>query len=488
MSGLRRLLLSLLAFLCAVPALAQTPTFVTSRCTSNANETATTPFKFTINYPGATGSGTLANNFVKLTLVYSHGLTAPTVSDNKSSTYTLAKSADGGVNNLFLADYIVPNAASGINKVTVTFAANVGDFRACMQEFYNLSTSSGTGGMDGSCNATTSPSNPTINCSASFTPTTSGDMIFADAVDLGEATGLVGGGSEPTAITAGSGFTLSDSDFPLGAMSEYRVYNSVAAITPSFSVTQGAADDFDVVAFAVKAATSGTAPPTSGIVINHILDLFIKDTAQKTGFPSSGNTIVLPSDSPNSATFNVITSVTSSPSNTFTKYANSSNDLQGFWVTSASTGATLTLTINNNTPGNNTMVHIIDLSGVSTHDTDAHNTCGSGCGNTVTSAPSITAAVANEFIAGSIAIGLGPTTASTQFFMNTPYSGETDAGHMNNGNGWAIDFPAASGSQSFGWTQTNSSTWEAIAMAFEPTVSSSSPTINKRSKLDKVDP
>lgn len=53
-------------------------------------------------------------------------------------------------------------------------------------------------------------------------------------------------------------------------------------------------------------------------------------------------------------------------------------------------------------------------------------------------------------------------------FDNTPYSGETDSGKLNNGDGWQHVFYNAASPLTFTWTQANgSSQLNTIAIAFK---------------------
>src|SRR6266481_4470141 len=82
-----------LALMVSIAAHAQTPRLVYSKSLSTTSETGN---GFKIQYGGSMGTGTLASNLLTLRMTYPHGSTVSSISDNKSSTYTLGASVDSG--------------------------------------------------------------------------------------------------------------------------------------------------------------------------------------------------------------------------------------------------------------------------------------------------------------------------------------------------------------------------------------------------------
>src|ERR1700722_5656632 len=108
-----------LCLIVSIGARAQTPKLVHSKSLSTTGEAGN---GFKIQYGGAMGTGTLASNLLTLRMTYPHGSTVSSISDNKSSTYTLGASADSGTSGWVTALYYVPGAAAGVTQITVNFS------------------------------------------------------------------------------------------------------------------------------------------------------------------------------------------------------------------------------------------------------------------------------------------------------------------------------------------------------------------------------
>jgi hypothetical protein len=444
------------------------PMLVHSEYLSNARESGN---DFNISYGGATGAGTLNGNLLALYVVFFHGSTVSLITDNKSSTYTLAESVDSGVNGYVMSLYFVPAVAAGVNQITVTFTAPVGEWHGAVEEYNNVALAAP---LDGKCSSSTTAS-PIVECGA-FTTTQAGDLILGGAIDLSAGQSTLGGGSPISAIAAGSGFTLTSSDFGLGGMNEFEVQGVAGPITPSFSLTQGAADAFDMVAVAFKSAPGGTAP--TGATINHQYTLRLANTSQPFAFPSDGNLLVVAfDDSNNNVSGNVVSSITTNPANSFSKVSPNSNTPQIFYVCSAATAVTLTGTISNGAPGNTALVRMYDVGGMAAACHDADSTTGlqgtQGSSNAdITDAPDLTPSAQPGIAFGVMNIGTGPSTGSIGagfVFDNTHYTGETDSGYLNNGDSWSHVFYTSTSQVAFGYHMSNGapSAWNALAVAFK---------------------
>jgi hypothetical protein len=311
----------------------------------------------------------LASNCLILNFSAVTGAAVSSITDNQGNTWTLVTSRDSGVGGITTFLYYAAGAAAGTNKITIVFTAGQTDFHAELSEFYNIKTT--VPAIDGSIASMGTA--PTVS-SGTFATTINGNLIYACAMNLTEGSSTFGVGSAPTAIAAGSGYTLLAADLRLCGMSEYQIQTTSSGTTSaSFTVTQPVNDDHNIIVVAFQSAAAGTAPP-AGIRIVHEYHLEVNIAARIFAFPCTGNLLVLAVDDANNDTNgNIVTSVTSSPSNTWTKVAPLSNNPQLFYVANASTATTLTGTINNNTPAHTTMARLYDISGAATspHDVDA---------------------------------------------------------------------------------------------------------------------
>lgn len=463
----------LLAFLLLPCSLRAAPALVYSQCTPAANETNATPFHYNVKYWGPLGTGSLASNLLVADINYANGITI-TISDNKSSTYTAGPVANSGASNMVLDRRFVAGVSAGVTAVTITTNVANADFQICMEEFSGVATSSPS---DGSCSSIdTGPA--TVDCDATFTTTTAGDLIFARGIH-----GTLSGGTfcnDPsTGVTIGSGFTPTNIQRFCTQVGEYEVQSSAGAVNPSFTLT-GNAFNYNFVAQAYKAAAAGTTP--SGMYIAHKSRIPINTASQVFDFVTSGNLFVGAVDDQNTNSGgDVVTIGSCTPSNTWTKVAPTTSDPQLFYVAGASPSTTLHCTATAGASGNSTLLQLWDVVGAATSPQDASATCSSGAsgqchkeqGTSVTSpwndAPDITPSTSSGISFAVIQIGNGPINATCGSFLleNTSYNGESDTGKMNNGDGWEALFYSSTAQQAYCWNAANSSTFSSVALAFK---------------------
>lgn len=495
---MRRFSLFLLLFLfCCVPSRAATPGLVHWQCTTPANETNATPFHYNLKYWGATGTGTLANNLFVVVANYAHGVTI-TISDNKSSTYTAGPVADSGATDPINDMRYVAGVAAGVTAITITTSAASFDAQFCAGEFNNIATSSPN---DGSCHSIDNGP-ATVNCDATFTPTVTGDLILA--FGMGNSGGSSGFCNDPSTNTTrspvapGSGFTnLSIGRF-CTYMAEYQVYNSVTAINPSFTTT-GSADTYGFVAQAFKSAAAGTAP--TGMYIAHEYTTIVNTSAanacgagvtgQCVDFISTGNLLVGAVDDQNTNTGgDVVTVDNCSPANgTWTKVAPVTSDPQMFHADNATSSTTLSCVVHAGATGNSTLFTFWDVVGAATSPQDSSATCSSGTsgqchkeqGTSIAppwnDAPDITPSTSTGISFAVIQVGTGPINGTSGSFLlkNTTYNGESDAGKMNNGDGWEFFFYTSTAQQAYSWSNVGSSTFSSVALAFKAAPTTGAP-------------
>jgi len=173
-----------------------------------------------------------------------------TVSDDKANTYVLDVTSPTSNGRTTLM-YHASNVAAGTSYVNVHMASGTlaGYWQPLVAVFYNVGAVDGTP----SCNAATSA---TISA-GNITPTVSGDLVF-QAVYAASYT--FGTATQTAPFTAGSqtniNWNLASQLLGDGAASQYGIYNSTAALNPTF--TQAASDSYISCAVAFKAAAAGS--------------------------------------------------------------------------------------------------------------------------------------------------------------------------------------------------------------------------------------
>ena len=135
-------------------------------------------------------------------------------------------------------------------------------------------------------------------------------------------------------------------------------------------------------------------------------------------------------------------------------------------------------------PSDTTLLVAYDVVGAASSPEDVDSPYFSTNGTTIagpiltpTAQPGIAFAVENT--------GLGPSSGVKAGFNydNTPYTGETDSGRLNNGDGWQHVFYTSTAPLAFSWTQVNSSSSMAtfgIAFKAGPITARPAPPTNLR--------
>jgi hypothetical protein len=429
---------------------AQTPKLVYSDSLASPGEPGN---GFRIQYGGAMGNGSLAGNLVTLRITAPHGSTISSIADNKSDSYTLGVSEDSGSGGWVTALYYLPNAPAGITQITVTYSASVADWHGAIEEYSGIATSSPA---DGTCGNTSS----TVACSAAITTTGNNDLVVASMIGLGSSiyTNTMG------TIAAGGSFSLDSADTQASDGDEEEVLAMAGSVTPSFTIT-GSTESFNIVGMAFKASAGAGTNPT-GMYILHEQHFEMVQTSETINFPSNGNLLVADTDIFNGEDTIAINSCSSS--NTWTKENPSGGDMpQFFFVSSAIASTTLTCTVQAPNPEDHGILVFYDVVGAAASPFDTlgpgNGSNGSVVTNTVTPTkpPGIAFAVENTGVGPGTGIGTGFT------WDNTPYTGETDAGQLNNGDGWQHYWYTSASQITFTWDQANSSSYmQAAAITF----------------------
>jgi hypothetical protein len=447
-----KLLVFLLSF--SAYSQAQSPALVHSRSLAAPGQAGN---GFKIQYGGSMGSGSLAGNLMTLRLTAPHGSTISSITDNLSDSYTLGVSVDSGSGGWVTAMYYLAGAPAGITQITVTYSASVADWHGAVMEYSGVATSSP---VDGTC----SNHSTSISCSAAITTTGSNDLVVASMIGLG---GTIWENSLST-ITPGSGFIFDAADTQCSDADEEFIQVSAGSITPSFTAT-GSSESFNIVGVAFKAAAAGTNP--TGMYILHQQHLQISQTSQTSYFVSSGNLEVVALDIGPEYSNVAINSCT--PANTWTTTTPGTLFPVFFYLTStASFGTSLRCTVTSSSPSNHGILVAYDIVGAATSPLDTLSPAGSGPtspGGTNTDMPSVTPVKTPGIAFAAQGTGTGPGTGVGAGFIwdNTPYTGETDTGQLNNGDGWQHQFYTSLSTINFSWKQSQSSYMEAYAVVFD---------------------
>lgn len=443
------------ALSCATSAQAQTPTLVYSNSLSAPGEPGN---GFRIQYGGAMGTGSLAGNLITLRITAPHGSTVSSISDNLSQSYSLATSVDSGSGGWITALYYKPGTAAGVTQITVNYSASVADWHGAVMEYSNVATSSP---VDATC------SNHSTTISCSLTTTAPNDLVVSTMIGLGSTIEW----NRLSTITPGGGFFFDAADTQCSDADAELVQATAGSVTPSFTVT-GSSQAFNIVGVAFKAATAGTTP--TGMHIQHQQDVQVGGggpASFNVYFVSTGNLLVASFEL--GPTFVVASISACSQSNTWTKKTEGTLWPQFFYTQGGTFSTSLVCTFTGGGAGGNGMLRIYDIAGAASSAFDVLSS-GVSQGNggfvtgtvTPTNGPGIMFAAAND--------GTGPVTqvgvsgSAGALFDNTPYTGETDTGQLNNGDAWQHVFYTAPSSIAYTWTMAISSSYmQASAIAFD---------------------
>jgi hypothetical protein len=245
-----------------------TPGFVSSTVSgSTENDSVTTLFSGTTtcnntNYTFCTqyADPTLAGNSGVLFVTYgASSQEAPTVTDDKSNTYTHAScTAHDSTNNRWAEVYYSIGLTTGTRQITVTFPTTVTNAQVQVQQLYNI-------GSYDSCSQNASGSSVTSFTAGSLTTTAGNDWVGVFTVQT-NPTNTTSTNNSLGPFAADSGWNQTSNDLREGAASAWEVDASSGTITPKMTSSASAA--YVGVSVALKSATAGNAP--SGMYISCI--------------------------------------------------------------------------------------------------------------------------------------------------------------------------------------------------------------------------
>ena len=455
----KRFLASLLSFiwltLAASLAFGQTPTLVQSVTTStNPNGIGDSGNTYKITLPNAVGSG----NCLILQVSINSTATVSTISDTINGSWSTTAAATV-VDGSRLSVFLFPNSASGVDTLTFTLTAADSGVTFRFMEWNNIATTSPANGT-----ATASNISGTSLATGSFTPgaNAAGNLIL----DFCDADG--GASHNPTGWTAGTSFTLHDADiswisnqgFPKA--SQYFFQSTPAAINPAITIAGDALDTFNCVAIALKVASAGTAPGNGIRILKiiHSANSSAPTTPFKMQFPAAGNLRVV--DTTTSQGGWDITSVTDSNSNTYTaELGGSAAGPQLFFAQGQSANQNMTMNVNFSgaAPGGGVVLKFYDIINAANSGQPGNVAAANAATGTTVNIPTITPIQANDLLIGALTLGNGPNTSITAptgvIWDNVPYTGETDGGFFNFGDGWAHFYNTSTASETWTWTTAN---------------------------------
>ena len=420
----------------------------------------------------------VAGNCLVLGISYSWSATRTVrVTDSNGNGWAADPAAtvtDGA--DLISSVFVLPNAKSGTTTITVSFDAPLLTFQYTISEFTDIDPAAPVSGKS------TGRSNSPNLAVGAFTPTNNdgngGNLIWSYFIDNAFVSD-----NGATAVVPGSGFTLLDADIGwtqigISHAAQYFLQRTAAAVTPSMTATMSPGNDnYNGLAIALKAGTSGSLPASSGIRVQGISH-FTNSAPPATWvfqFPTRGNLIVgvvCQSDIID------ITSITDSKGNVYTRYEPETDEPQIWYAANATPDPNLKITVHSaGTPVNSSFIWY-DVSGADPSPVDgAIDLTGGGIArgqNTITDAPLLTPVSAGMTIAA-ISFGTGPATGLASgsppgaIFDFVTYAGETDIDRMDNADGRAHLYNTDFSPEHFNWilNHTMGTTASATAVHFK---------------------
>src|SRR5579859_220254 len=408
----------------------------------------------------------LAGNCIVVGFQYADtsGVT-PSVEDDKGNTYsTPIQTSDGRqVVNLSYA----LNVAPGAQKITITFSGTSPAYVSGLAtEFYNVAPSSAIDGQTGNSG------NGTTVSAGSFTPATSGDLIYQYAVQDSTSAPPMGSWTQGP-----NPWQLLSADLLDGAAAQYQVQASAAAITPT--LTMAPAQGFTSVAIALRPASAGT-PPPPGIRVVRVQHNSVQaytSSPLHLQFPSTGNLLVV---SWIGVPGHDLTGVTDGNNNAYLSTGPAfgyglSGDNQIYYAAGATTRTTLTgpnlSTTGTDISGSTAVLFDVRGAATSPYDMTAGRATASGNLSTAGSVPAATLSpsTTNGLVISSI--GIDSTTivgVSPGNFLSTVPSPVSSPNCVSQNNGWALFYNSTAGPNTFIWTPQGGpvDNWASIAVAF----------------------
>lgn len=387
------------------------------------------------------------------------------VTDDKSNTWTLAITSSQS-NSKTMKVYHATNVAAGTSYVNIQLTAGAQNnfWQPLVLEFFNANVLDAS-----SCNAATSA---TVSA-GSITPTVSGDLIVHAKYSTTKT-------PQTASFTAGSQanvtWSLASELLGDGAAVEYGVYNSTAAVNPTF--TQRGADAYISCAIALKAASTGSAPASLPRVVHQEHDAMPKVAANPwtIGMVATTAGAVYISAMENDAITGLTSSVT--PNVGWTKSGpdhvggNGHNNTYIYCAQFFSPPGPFTISVTRSANTNDSIFMVYDVEGgtcnldVDSGGQDSQQT--SLVSSMTTCNGCITPTKANDFVLGNMGQGFCTATSlvapsgSNAVFDSAWFSGITIDGpaQTDENNGWFHSYNPPLSALSVAWGETCGGTAE----------------------------
>ncbi len=445
----------------AIPSTAGTPALIqmVSSSANSPNGINGNNFKFTLP------NTTLTNNLLTLDILYPHGGTI-TITDSSGDTWpAAAATADAGVGNYIAAAFVLPNATAAVHTITVGIGSSTKPFQYTIAEWTNLATSSPVNGTK----TATSVSAPNL-AAGSYTPTTNNDANGGNLIHTYFAiANIANGTTNPTNFTPGGAGVLLDGDIAwvgrngVPHSSQYTIQTAQAAINPA---TTAASDTntYNVVSIALKASNAGT-PKPGGIHVDKVLH-FTNDAPPGSlplKIPNTGNLLVMVTSQ--AQTWNTVSGISDSASQSWTNLTTSSGDCQIFYAKNLTANTTLTVTLTMGST-NTFSPHFFVISGANANPYDstagvATAAAGLNSASVWNNAPNFTPSTQPQLVIAVGGLGQGPGLGfntgapSGAVFDPVNYTGETDFDEMDNADLLGHVYVSSTTALNWNWTITN---------------------------------
>jgi hypothetical protein len=393
-----------------------------------------------------------------LTYPYSSSRTV-SVTDNESNAWQKAVSVGSTTGDMTVALWYATNVAAGTVTITVTFDTAIYAQQFACKEAYNIVASSPLDGTASVASSTTSSVS-----TGSITTTANGDLVFEYGNYIAGSGGFNTGSNYANLFVAGPGWSPIIADPESGEFFEDTQQASAGSITPTYDVevVSGISNAWGAVAAAFKTSSSqGTAPPSSGIHIDHAFsELGNEATTITFQVPFDGNFIA--------AAMTTACTITDSLQNSYVENEpGGSGSATMFYVAAATTrlgGQIISVANCGISDDDLTWYDIRGVATTSPIDTTAYNDQTQPSltnGYQWSGMPTITPSAIGELVIADLPTGCGPTSVASApsgaITDNVYYSGETDASAFNEACGHAHLITTSTAQESWTWVMENAS-------------------------------
>ena len=431
---------------------------------------------FIATYPNAVGAG----NLKWCAVSYPSDATL-TITDSTESagSWQAAVTVTSSAKPIKTALVYKANATGGATVLTFGLTS-AGQFHGHCEEWYNVATSNPVDATGGQEDQWQDGSNIVLSSTAMTTNFDNDLVLYAEDGLSGPLNGY-GSVESLTGFTPGSGWKMLEGDTGEERALQSFVWAGHGTITPAMVIstdnpTNG--DQHNVISVAFKAqAGAGTPPPTTGVrVISLAMFQLNGNAAYKFAFPCDGNALAF--GSTNITSNDNVTAISDSVNGAWTKVADSGHMPQISYKLGITPSASTVITVTHQDSATGGGQAFWCMQGLDTAATpqvvnsaaDMVLTVPSN-GTAIGHMPDVTPASDAGILLALLGTYTGPprSAISPLTFDNVPYTGETDTGVTNSGDGKAHYYYSSRSPISVGYT------WN--------TVSNGSTTTNARAIL-----